>query len=195
MDAYDADILVRHPVPRHRLTVAEYHRLGQVGILGEDARVELLEGQLVDMSPIGPRHAIAVDALMHGLAASVGDKAYVRGQNPVTLDSGSEPQPDIAVVRRPWRGYPNAHPAPKDIFLLVEVADTSLETDSGAKRAMYAKAGICEFWVVDLTVDLVHVHRRPNGLTYESITTVRPSATLEVETLPGVTLAAAVIFA
>jgi len=93
MDTHNADILLRHPVPRHRLTIAEYHRLGEVGILRNNDRVELLEGQIVDMSPIGPRHAIMVDALVHSLAAAVGEKAYVRGQNPITLDEGSEPRP------------------------------------------------------------------------------------------------------
>jgi Uma2 family endonuclease len=188
MDSRDADILVRHPVRRHRLTVAEYHLLGQVGILRENDRVELLEGQIVDMSPIGPRHAIVVDALMHSLAAAIGEKAYVRGQNPITLDDGSEPQPDIAVVRRPWNGYPNTHPGPQDIFLLVEVADSSLETDSGAKCAMYAKAGIPEFWIVDLTTELVHVHRRPSGLGYESIKKVKPPETLHIAGIPDVSI-------
>ena len=133
MDTAGVDILSRHPVPRHRLTVAEYHRLGEVGILREDERVELLEGQLVDMSPIGPRHALAVDALMDLLIASLCGKAAVRVQNPLTLDDGTEPHPDIAVVKRPWRGFPHAHPGSADVFLVVEVADTSFGTDAGAK--------------------------------------------------------------
>jgi Uma2 family endonuclease len=194
MDEYHADILVRHPVPRRRLTVAEYRRLGQVGILGEDDRVELLEGQLVDMSPIGPRHAIVVDELVHTLAAAVGQRAYVRGQNPVTLDSGSEPQPDIAVVKRRWIGYPNAHPGPSDIFLLIEVADSSLDTDSGAKVEVYATSGIVEFWIVDLTTDVVRVHRNPKGRAYEWVTTVKAPDMLDVEGLPGVSIAASAIF-
>ncbi len=194
MDTHDADILIRHPVPRRRLTVAEYHRLGQVGILGEDDRVELLEGQLVAMSPIGPRHAIVVDVLMHILVASAAERAYVRCQNPVTLDDGSEPQPDVAVVRRRWTGYPNAHPGPSDIFLLIEVADSSIDTDSGAKAEIYAKSGIVEFWIVDLTTDVVRVHRKPKGRAYESITKVKAPCLLDVEGLPGVSIAASVIF-
>jgi Uma2 family endonuclease len=166
-----------------------------VGILSDGDRVELLEGQLVEMSPIGPRHALAVDALMYALVASVADGATVRVQNPVTLDGGSEPQPDLVVVRRPWRGYPGAHPSAEDILLLIEVADSSLETDQGAKRAMYAKAGIREFWVVDLTRDVVLVHRNPTGLVYGSVTTVTMSGMLAVEALPGVSVAVATIFA
>jgi Uma2 family endonuclease len=194
METDDMDILIRHPVPRRRLTVSEYHHLGQVGILGENDRVELLEGQLVEMSPIGPRHALAVDALHESLVMAVAGKAAVRGQNPVTLDDGSEPQPDIAVVRRPWRGYPGAHPGPDDILLLIEVADSSFNVDSGAKLEMYAKAGIREFWIVDLKIDVVHVHRKPSGLTYKSVTTVKPSEMLELEGLPGISIAAGHIF-
>src|SRR5262245_21396952 len=101
----DIDVLSRHRVPRHRLTVADYHRLGEARILGEDDRVELLEGQLVDMSPISPRHALAVDTLNELLVPAVAGRGVVRVQNPITLDNGSEPQPDLTVVRRLWAGH------------------------------------------------------------------------------------------
>jgi len=194
MDMPDADVLSRHPVPRHRLTVSEYHRLAEAGILGEDDRVELLQGQLVDMSPIGPRHALAVDALNDLLMAATAGQAAVRVQNPVTVDNSTEPQPDIALVRRPWRGYPGAHPGPEDVFLLVEVADSSLMTDAGAKLELYARAGIRELWIVDLTTDVVHVHRSPVGGTYSVATRIGPSGTLDVEALPGVSIPAAPLF-
>jgi Uma2 family endonuclease len=195
MDTADVDILIRHPVHRHRLTVDDYHRLGEVGILGADDRVELLEGQLVDMSPIGPRHALAVDALHDLLFVAVAGRASVRSQNPVVLDGGTEPHPDISVVRRPWHGYPGAHPGPGDILLLVEVADSTVATDRGAKLVVYARAGIREFWVVDLTTDVVHVHRDPRGGAFSAITRVEPSGTLELDGLPGVTIPAASLFA
>ena len=188
------DVLSRHPVPRHRLTVADYHRLGEAGILGQDDRVELLEGQLIDMSPIGPRHALAVDALTELLVSGVSGRAVVRVQNPITLDSGSEPQPDVAVVRRRWSGYPRAHPGPGDILLLIEVADTSLELDLGAKRAIYARAGIGEFWIVDLTTDTVLVHRDPDGDGYGTVTLVKPPAVLEARALTDVAIPAGAIF-
>lgn len=194
MDAGDADILSRYQVPRHRLTVAAFRRLAEVGILGEDDRVELLEGQLVDMSPIGPRHALAVDALRDLLAAEVAPPVKVRGQNPVTLDDGSEPQPDIALVRQPWTGYPGAHPGPADIFLLVEVADSSLQTDVGAKRRLYARAGVPEFWVVDLVAGVVRVYRMPDGGDYAAESEVGPSGRLDVQGLPGVGIPAAPLF-
>jgi Uma2 family endonuclease len=194
MDTDLADILSRHPVPRHRLTLAEYHRLGEAGVLGEADRVELIEGQLVDMSPIGTRHALAVDALVELLITAVTGRAGVRVQNPVDLNDRTEVQPDIALVRRPWQGYPAAHPGPIDIFLLIEVADTSLQTDRGAKLELYARAGIREFWIVDLTTDGVLVYRNPGDGSYESISRVEPSGILEVQDLPGVAIRAASLF-
>jgi Uma2 family endonuclease len=119
MDTGHTDVLSRHPVPRHRLTLDEYHRLGEAGILGEDDRVELLEGQLVDMSPIGPWHALAVDTLTELLVIGIAGDAGVRVLHPIELDDATEPQPDIVLVRRPWRGYPTAHPRLGDIFLVI----------------------------------------------------------------------------
>jgi Uma2 family endonuclease len=194
--ASGADVLSRHPVLRHRLTVAEYHRLGETGILREGDRVELLEGQLINMSPIGPRHALAVDALNELLVTAVVGRARarVRVQNPVDLDDATEAQPDLALVRRPWQGYPHAHPRPGDILLLVEVADSSLATDRGAKLELYARANIPEVWIVDLTTNVVHVHRQPNGDTYASISGIDPSGVLHIEALAGVAIPAASVF-
>jgi hypothetical protein len=195
MDTGDIDILGRHPVRRHRLTLDDYHRLGEAGILGEDDRVELLEGQLVDMSPIGPRHALAVDALNELSVTAVSGRARVRVQNPVQLDGGTEPRPDIVLVKRPWHGYPASHPGPEDIILLVEVADSSRDMDLGAKRELYARARIREFWIVDLIADGVLVCRNPGGDRYQSVTRVEPSGLLDVEGLPEVTIPAGSLFA
>jgi Uma2 family endonuclease len=195
MDADPSDVLSRHPVPRYRLTVDDYHRLGEAAILGEDDRVELLEGQLVEMSPIGPRHALTVDVLHELLTLAVAGRAMVRGQNPIALDGLSEPQPDIVLVRRPWTGYPTAHPGPGDIFLVAEVADSSRDVDLGAKMELYARAGITEFWVVDLTADHVVVCRKPGSNGYQSVTKVEPSGVLAVEALPGVGISAESLFA
>ena len=193
-DVYQTGTLDRYRVPRHRLTVRDYHRLGEAGVLGEDDRVELLEGQLVDMSPIGPRHALAVDALTELLVHAAAGRAAVRVQNPIVLDDSSEPQPDFTLLRKPWHGYPEAHPRPPDVYLVIEAADSSLEFDLGAKLELYARAGIREFWVVDLTRNRVLVHRRPHDGTYDSITAVDIAGTLTVEAMPGVTISAAQIF-
>ena len=190
----EPNILDRHTVPRHRLTLADYHRLGEAGILSADDRVELLEGQLVDMSPIGPRHAFVVEALNEALVTAVAGRASVRPQNPIILDNRSEPQSDFAVVRRRRPGQPHTHPEPEDVFLLIEVADSSLAIDRGAKLALYARAGIREYWLVDLTTDCVFVHRDPEGERYTTVRRVQPPATLEISGLPGVAIEAASIF-
>jgi Uma2 family endonuclease len=137
------------------------------------------------MSPIGPRHAIVVDALAELLIMAVAGRAGVRVEHPIALDDRTEPQPDIALVKRPWRGYPDAHPQPEDVLLLIEVADTSLATDRGAKLELYARAGIGEFWIVDLTTDGVLVHRKPCGDNYDAVMRVEPLGVLEVDALRG----------
>jgi Uma2 family endonuclease len=116
-------------------------------------------------------------------------------QNPIELDNTSEPQPDFALVRRPWNAYPDSHPRPGDIFLLIEVADSGLNTDRGAKLELYARAGIREFWIVDLTTDGVLVYRNPSGDRYASVTRVEPAGLLDVEAHPALTIPAASIFA
>jgi Uma2 family endonuclease len=189
------DILARYPVPRHRLTRRDYYRLGEAGILGEGDRVELLEGQLVDMSPIGPRHAIITGNLSELLVVGFAGRAQVRCRNPVVLDDGSEPQPDFALVRRPWRGYPHTHPEPDDIFLLIEVADSSLAFDRTVKLELYARAGIKEVWIVDLTSDGVLVHRDPSGGAYGSVVRIEAPGELGVEALPGVMISVGDVFA
>jgi Uma2 family endonuclease len=194
MDGHATDILTRYAFPRYRLTLEDYHRMGEAGILSEDDRVELLEGQLVAMASIGPRHAIAVDTLMELLIPAVVGRAAVRVQNPVTLPNDSEPEPDIVLARRPWAGYPRTHPGPADVLLLVEAADSSREIDLGAKREIYASVGIREFWIVDLIEDCVIVCRDPSGGAYRSETRVAPSGMLDIEALPGVAIPAAPLF-
>ena len=146
------------------------------------------------MAPITPRHALAVDTLQALLGPAVAGQARVRGQNPIALNPRSEPQPDIVLVRKPWRGYPATHPGPEDIFLLIEVAESSRDIDLGAKRELYARAGIREFWIVDLTTDGVVVCRNPGDGAYGSEMRVEPSGVLEIEALPGVAIPAAGLF-
>ena len=185
MDTALADTLSCHPARWHRLTRKDYYRLGEAGTLGEGDRVELLEGQLIDMSPIEPRHAIVTDNLAERLVKAFSGRAQVRCQGPVVLDEGSEPHPDFALVRRPWRGYPHTHPEPGDIFLLIEVADSSLAFDRTVKLRLYARAGIPEVWIVDLTTDGVLVHRGPSGRAYGPEVRVEGAGVLGVEALPG----------
>lgn len=195
MDTAPPDILARYPVPRHRLTRRDYYRMGEAGILRDDDRVELLEGQVIDMSPIGPRHALVTQNLTELLVKGFADRAGVRCQMPVVLDDGSEPQPDFALVRRRWRGYPLTHPAPDDVFLLIEVSDSSLGFDRVVKLPLYARAGIREVWIVDLTTDRVLIYRKPAGGVYGTESQVVSPNALDVAALPGVTIPVAEVFA
>ena len=158
---------------RRRFTADEYHWMARVGILGPDDRVELLDGEIIEMPPIGPDHAATVDGFNERFVSRFADVAQVRVQNPIRLDKFGEPQPDVVLVRRRADSYRSAHPTPEDVFLVVEVADTSLADDRRMKLPLYARTGIVETWLVDLQHGVVHVHREPSPDGYRVIWTVR----------------------
>src|SRR5512147_87129 len=144
---------------RHRLTIADYHRMGEAGVFAHDARVELIEGEVIDMPPIGSRHARAVNYLNMHLVEAVRRSAVVAVQNPVTLDEHTEVQPYVAVLRIRADLYGISHPRPGDVLLVIEVADTSVRYDLDVKWPLYARAGIPEVWVVDLEVGVLRLFR------------------------------------
>jgi Uma2 family endonuclease len=150
----------------HRLTIDEYYRMAEVGLLAPDAHVELIEGEVVDMPPIGSRHAAAVSVLAKRLIRAVGDSAEVRVQAPVRLGPASEPQPDIAVLKPKDDSYKNAHPQAADVLLLIEVSEATLRFDMTVKATLYARHRIQEYWVVDLVGKQLHRYRRPQGGQY-----------------------------
>ena len=152
---------------RRRFTVDEYHRMGQAGILGEDDRLELLEGEIVEMAPIGSRHQATVDRLTRLFSGRVADVVLVRVQGPVRLADDSEPQPDVTLLRLRDDFYGTAHPGPEDVLLLVEVSDTSAEYDREVKLPLYARHGIPEVWLVGLETGVVEVYRRPTAQGYQ----------------------------
>jgi Uma2 family endonuclease len=158
---------------RRRFTVDEYYEMARAGILGEDDRVELIDGEIVEMAPIGPGHAGGVEALHETLLRLFGDRAQVRAQNPIRLDPYNEPEPDLALVRRRPDSYRTAHPTPSDVFLVIEVSDTTLATDRGIKMPLFARYGIPEAWVIDLRHQVVLVHREPTPDGYRLISTAR----------------------
>jgi Uma2 family endonuclease len=143
--------------------------MGESGILTEDDRVELLEGELIQMSPLGPRHASVVRRLTGLLVRRLGMAAVVSVQNPIALDDHSELQPDVTILRPRRDAYASHHPTPRDILVLIEVMDTSHEYDRGRKLRRYAMNGIQEVWLVDLAAEAIEVHRRPARLGYRSI--------------------------
>jgi len=135
---------------KHRLTVNDYHRMGETGILPEDARVELIEGEVIDMAPIGSHHAGIVKRLTRLLVQAVGASAIVSVQDPVILDGHSEPQPDVALLRPRNDFYTLAHPKANEVLLLIEVAESSLRYDESIKIPLYARHGIPEVWLIDV---------------------------------------------
>jgi len=152
-------------VQRHRFTVEEYHRMGETGLLGEDDRVELIDGEVVQMSPIGARHFACVVNLTHMLMAACGDRCFVSVQNPVVLSERSETQPDLSLLRK--RPDPAGRlPEPEDVALVVEVSDTTLAYDRDTKLPRYAVAGIPEVWVVDLEGRRIEVYSGPSADGY-----------------------------
>ncbi|MDM7323431.1 MAG: Uma2 family endonuclease [Thermus sp.] len=163
---------------RYRFTAEDFHRMAEAGILPEDARVELLEGEIVNMSPIGKRHAYALNALVDLLSPLVG-QAVLSVQNPLVLGPATEVYPDLALLKPPRTRYRDRLPQGEDVLLLVEVADTSLAYDLEVKLPLYAKAGIPEVWVVDLTRDRLLVFRKPAEGGYQQ-KEVLEEGTLEV---------------
>ncbi|MDR7555609.1 MAG: Uma2 family endonuclease [Armatimonadota bacterium] len=151
---------------RRRFTVDEYHRMAEAGILSEDDRVELIEGEIVDMTAIRGSHLDCVNRLTRLLVTRVGARADVSVQNPIRLDRYSEPQPDLALLHP--RPYAPDLPGPRDVFLLVEVADTSAAYDRQVKVPLYARAGILEVWLVDLEGQAVEVYREPAPAGYRN---------------------------
>ncbi len=149
------------------LTVQEYEKMYEAGILTEDDRVELLNGELIQMSPIGPRHAGMVNRLTNIFAIALAGKAIVAPQNPVVPSDLSEPQPDLAILRPRPDYYTTAHPRPEDILLLIEVAESSVEKDRNLKLAIYAEAGIAEYWIVNLEEQVLEVYQQPEGRRYK----------------------------
>ena len=145
------------------LSIHEYHWLIDRGFFHEDEHVELVQGVLHSMSPEGPRHVAVIDRLLELFSTVVSNRAQVRGQHPLSLpDSNSEPEPDVALVVKRENRYSDRHPVPTEVFLLVEVAATSLEEDRQLKIPLYAAAGIVEFWIVNLVKDQIEVYREPS---------------------------------
>ena len=176
-------------VLRRRFTVDEYHRMGQVGILGEDDRVELLEGEIVEMAPIGSRHQATVDRLTRLFSGRVAEVALVRVQGPVRLAEDSEPQPDVTLLRLRDDFYGTAHPQPEDVLLLVEVSDSSIEYDREVKLPHYARQGIPEVWIVDLDKEAIEVYRDPTVEGYRGVLQLARGQALSPQHFPLLDLA------
>jgi Uma2 family endonuclease len=175
----------------HRLTVHDYYRMAEVGLLSPDDRTELIEGEIIDMPPIGDRHAAAVRLLTTRLVRAVDDVAEVSAQLPVRLSLRSEPQPDFAIVKAKRGGY-RKHPQARDVLLLIEVSNSTLRYDLGKRANLYAAHAIPEYWVIDLRRDRVWRHRAPSDGVYTQLDEVTSGA-LPLPTL-GVEISLADLF-
>ncbi|HUU84590.1 MAG TPA: Uma2 family endonuclease [Phycisphaerae bacterium] len=163
---------------------ADYHRMAETGIIPPDARVELLDGEIIHMSPIGPRHGAIVDRLSAFFTPRVAGRAICRVQGSIALTETTEPQPDLVLLKHRDDFYASGHPAPHDVLLVIEVAETSIEHDRVNKLRLYAQAGIPEYWVFDLARNVLIVHRNPTGQTYASVQEHDRSARISPQAFP-----------
>jgi Uma2 family endonuclease len=169
----------------YRFTVQDYHRMAAAGIFHEDDRLELLQGEIVEMPPIGPGHASGVNRLMHSfLPLQLEGKVIISVQNPIRLGEYSEPQPDLALLKPRPDFYAQEHPGPEDVFLAVEVMDSSASYDREVKVPLCARFGITEAWLVEVEQGLVEVYRAPGPEGYQQVRTLRRSARLAPEAFP-----------
>ena len=173
---------------RRCFTVKEYHKMAQAGILSEDDRVELIEGEIVEMMPIGSGHAACVNRLNQLLSERVGNLAIVSVQNPIYLGERSEPQPDLALLKPEPGFYATAHPGPEDVLLVVEVAETSPDYDREVEVLLYARAGVPEVWLVDLQGDKIETYRKPSSQGYSQVRRARRGQRVTLETFPALEL-------
>jgi Uma2 family endonuclease len=180
---------------RRRFTRAEYYRMSEVGILGRHDRVELIKGEIVEMSPIGRRHKAFVTNLAQVLTLRLTSRALVSVQSGVVLAEDTEPEPDVTVLRRRPVPYKEREAHAEDVLLLIEVADSSLAYDRSTKLRLYAGAGIPEYWVVDCAGEAVEVHRGPGPDGYRDTSQVTGSETLTLLAFPDVQLTTTEIFA
>jgi len=179
---------------RHRITVHDYHRMAEVGVLAPDARVELIEGEIIDMAPIGRDHQSIVDQLNRLLVSAVGDRAIVRVQGSVRLSEWSEPQPDVVLLKPRSDFYRSEFALGADTLLVIEVSDTTLRYDRDVKVPLYARHGVPEVWIVDVNGDALLVFGSLHGGKYlQQVTLARP-ATAPVAHLDGLVVDLAALF-
>ena len=179
---------------KHRFDVDAYYKLAEAGILPNPHRVELIDGEIIDLNAIGSPHAAITTRLTRQFIRAVGDLAIISVQNPLRLDSYNEPEPDLLVLRPRADDYQANHPGAADVLLLIEVSETSLAYDRGRKLALYAKFGVAEVWIVDLAGAAVEIYRQPKEGAY-SLTERRTSGSLTPDLVPSVAIDVAALLA
>jgi Uma2 family endonuclease len=171
---------------KHRFNVNEYYRMGETGVLPPNARVELLDGEIIDISPIGPFHGSVTKYLNRLFSNAAKDRWVTVVAGPVHLDDYSEPQPDVMLVKTTKDLYRKGHPQASDVYLLIEVADTSLMRDVNEKLPAYGRSGIAEVWIVNLNEETIEVYRQPNFTGYGNKTVLSAGDIAKPQAFPDV---------
>ena len=179
---------------RRKFTVEQYHKMVDSGILTEDDRIELIGGEIIEMSPIGTKHAACVNRLVNLLAQLSRKRIILASQNPIALNENSEPQPDVALLKPRDDFYETAHPQPSDIFLLIEVADSTVKYDREVKIPLYAQANIIEVWLVDIYEQVIEVYQQPISAGYQHIQKFARGQSLSIQAFPDVNISVDEIF-
>jgi Uma2 family endonuclease len=173
---------------RRCFSVDEYYRMAAAGVLTKDDRVELIEGEIIEMSPIGSRHAGCVNRLTALLSRELQSVGMTSVQNPIRIDDFSEPEPELALLKPRDDYYSQNHPTPEDVWLVIEVAETSVEYDRRMKMPLYARAAIPEAWLVNLPADTVEIHTRPLNGKYQQVQKLKRGQTFVTHALPTLEL-------
>ena len=173
---------------KNHFTVSEYERMGETGMFPPDARVELIEGEIIEISPIGSRHAACVRLLSRALNQQVGENAIVSIQDPIRLNDFSEPQPDVAILKFRKDYYRAGHPGPDDVLVVIEVADTTVHYDRQVKMPLYARAGIPEALLFNLPDDRLEYFSEPEMGVYQVNRVIKRNERFESANVPGLTL-------
>ena len=176
---------------RYRVDVREYLRMAEAGVFGPEKRLELIEGEIIEMAPIGSPHAGVVNRLNRLMNRLAGSKALVAIQNPLIVGKRSVPQPDLALLKPRTDDYGASHPTAEDVMVVIEVADSSLRKDRLLKGPLYAMSGFSEYWIVNVPEQVVEVHRGPTPQGWERISRHGRDEQVTVEAFPDLKLAIA----
>lgn len=168
------------------ITVAEYDQMIAAGIYTENDRIELLNGEIIEIMPKGPKHSVLNDLVADLFKEKLGNQVYVRSQNPIVLDNVSEPEPDIVVVKPPSKNYIKSHPTPDDIFLIMEISDTTLAYDRTNKADAYARNGIQQYLVLNLQNETLEDYREPDADGFQYKRTLRKGDTFDLVAFPEI---------
>ena len=171
----------------HKFTVQQYHLMHEAGVFNDGDRIELINGEIKTMSPIGRKHAVCVTRLQELFICRLLGKVQVWSQNPILLDNGSEPQPDLAILKRRQDFYADRLPTPNDILLIIEVADSSIDYDRNEKAPLYASAGIPEMWLFDVNQKIIEAYSQPSRSGYKQIHRYDEGDVLSILAFPDVT--------